>query len=633
MALLSPGYNMASPPDQARGTARNRPPRFVLSAAGPDGRLQSVREIASLVYSVSVLGTIFDQIAAAVCHRTLWVRSGIMAVDRTTGYSVLITRFDPAGQDDQSLPRQWALSSSPTLRVVETKQPIVIDDAQVADEFPGYREDAIARGYHTVVLLPLGCADMQGRDLVLAVSSRRHVSVSDEELDFLMTICHLAALAVDKAKSLHAERSLSTRFERALEVNSSLLERVLAGDSLATIAGIIETILPDQLVILDFIGDDAHVGRSPEPGRLSDRAWNALIRGAAAQPLARLVRATEPSNFRQLSRVDLAEAGLAIQRDAYVEPLRVDHELVGAMIVFPRRDRLDEFDALVAQEAKFALSAQLMRAHIRQRQQASELGDLFERLFDGGWSDPRQIRRHAERMGVDLSLPALLLAVDLGSKGTAMERSDVAALRRDLARAVQQVRPKAIATEQGDVLFIYLPDPPPAEKVPSMVGRPLIDALKWRVRAAPVVALGPICRRLEDYRSARDHCVRLLTLAQMFERTGIVSQQDFGPFALLLAALDHRAVQSFLDETVGRLAAWDHDHGGRLLLTAAAFIDHGCRYQATAEALAIHVSTVRYRLRRLHEQFGMDLEHAETRFALALALRLRSMAGSAPPDA
>ncbi len=57
---------MASPPDQARGTAQNRPPRFVLSAAGPDGRLQSVREIASLVYSVSDLGTIFDQIAAAV---------------------------------------------------------------------------------------------------------------------------------------------------------------------------------------------------------------------------------------------------------------------------------------------------------------------------------------------------------------------------------------------------------------------------------------------------------------------------------------------------------------------------------------------------------------------------------------
>jgi purine catabolism regulator len=91
-------------------------------------------------------------------------------------------------------------------------------------------------------------------------------------------------------------------------------------------------------------------------------------------------------------------------------------------------------------------------------------------------------------------------------------------------------------------------------------------------------------------------------------------------------------MQSFLDETVGRLTDYDRDHGGRLLQTAAVFIDQGCRYQATAEALAIHVSTVRYRVRRLKDLFGMDLEHPETRFALALALRLRSMVGSATPQ-
>jgi purine catabolism regulator len=630
MGLISIEVDMAPPSDRARGRAETRPNRFILSTVGPDGRLQSVREIASLVYSVGDLGTIFDQIAAAVCHRTLWARSGIMAVDRTSGYSVLVTRFDPAAEDDPSLPRQWALSTSPALRVAETKQPVVIEDAQHCEEFPGYREDAIVRGYHTVVILPLGCADMQGRDLVLAVSSRRHVSVSDEELDFLMTICHLAALAVDKAKSLHAARGLSARLERALELNSSLLERVLAGDSLQTIAGMIDAVLPDPLVILDFIGDSAHVGRSPDPDGFSDRAWNALVHGAAAKPIAALVQRTEPSDFRQLTRVDLAEAGVAFRRDAYVEPLRVDHERVGALIVFPRRDRLDDFDVLIAQEAKFALSVQLMRAHIQQRQQASELADLFERLFDGAWSDPRQIRRHAERLGLDLSVPAQILAIDLRLEAVRAEATDLAALRRDIARVAQQHRPKSVATEQGNALIVYLPDPPPsAEKVAATVGRQLIDALNWHRTPASVVALGPVCRRLEDYRSARDHCARLLTLAQMFERTGIVRQQDFGPFAMLLSALDSHAVQSFLDETVGRLAIYNREHGGRLLQTASAFIDQGCRYQASAEMLAIHVSTVRYRLRRLHELFGLDLENAETRFALALALRLRSMVGSA----
>jgi hypothetical protein len=60
----------------------------------------------------------------------------------------------------------------------------------------------------------------------------------------------------------------------------------------------VETILPDQLVILDFTTDSAYVGCSPDPTRFSDRGWHALIRGAAARPIARLVRRSEPSDFR-----------------------------------------------------------------------------------------------------------------------------------------------------------------------------------------------------------------------------------------------------------------------------------------------------------------------------------------------
>jgi PucR C-terminal helix-turn-helix domain len=44
------------------------------------------------------------------------------------------------------------------------------------------------------------------------------------------------------------------------------------------------------------------------------------------------------------------------------------------------------------------------------------------------------------------------------------------------------------------------------------------------------------------------------------------------------------------------------------LQTAAAFVDQGCRYQATAEALGIHVSTVRYRVGSLHKLFALDLD-------------------------
>ena len=50
--------------------------------------------------------------------------------------------------------------------------------------------------------------------------------------------------------------------------------------------------------------------------------------------------------------------------------------------------------------------------------------------------------------------------------------------------------------------------------------------------------------------------------------------------------------------------------------------------EAIADRLGVHVSTIRYRLARLRELFGDDLDDPEARFELALALRAH--AGRSP---
>ena len=588
-------------------------------------RLKGLREIASLVNAGSDPVTIFDHVVFAVCHHTRWSRSGIMAVDRTSGLSVQVTRYDPVPSDRNDLPDRWRLATSPSLRVVESKQPLVIEDAQHADDFPDYRDDAIARGYHTVVVLPLGCTDSQGRDMVLAVHSPERVKVEAEEIDFLSTVCHLAAIAVDKAKSLNAERLIASRLERTLNVNSRLLERVLAGSSMDTIAGIVETILPDPIAIVDLTTDSFYASRSPDTRRFSDPEWTELVEGPAAPHLVRLVRQAEPAGFRKRCAIDLSAVGIPFGHDAFVEPLQVDGETVGGLIIFPRQRALDELDYLIAQEAKFALSAQLMRTHIQDRRDAAMLTALVERLVEGAWSDPRQMRARAARLGVDLSGPADLVLIELVDYRTEESSSAVTGLSRALSRVVASVNEKAHLVELYGAWIVLLPGPTADAEVPSVrLAQQIVDAVKWQTGGSAIVT-GASCERLEDYRTAFTHCRRLVTLARMFGRTGRVRQQDFGPFAVLLSAVDNSTVQNFLSATVGQVEVYDKKHGTEMLNTAAAFVDEGCRYQATANRLGIHVSTLRYRLKRLNDLFGLDIDDAETRFALALAFRLRQI--------
>jgi hypothetical protein len=57
-----------------------------------------------------------------------------------------------------------------------------------------------------------------------------------------------------------------------------------------------------------------------------------------------------------------------------------------------------------------------------------------------------------------------------------------------------------------------------------------------------------------------------------------------------------------------------------LLPTLAAYLDAGAAQQATADALGVHVSTLKYRLGRIEAVTGRDLSAPAVRFQLQVAL-------------
>ena len=81
----------------------------------------------------------------------------------------------------------------------------------------------------------------------------------------------------------------------------------------------------------------------------------------------------------------------------------------------------------------------------------------------------------------------------------------------------------------------------------------------------------------------------------------------------------------FVRDTLGAIEDYDRRHGTALLRTLEAFLRDGRRYQACANRLGIHVSTLRYRLDRLRALFDIELEQPDSVFGLTLALRLREL--------
>ena len=590
--------------------------------------LGRLRHITSTINSGGGLEQLLDRVLVAVCDGEPWSRGGIMAANRATGFSERVAGFAPGEGGIALQMARWPLATSPALHVVEARRPLVIEDAQLADCYPAYQQDAIARGYRTVVLLPLGCTTAEGHEMVLSIHTAEHVRVNEAEIDFLATVAHLVAIAAERAKHLLNEQLLSERLRRVLEAGSNLMELVLAGASLDVTAGAVGAILPDPFVILDFVTDSRIARRSPVPDELSEREWSALVEGAAAPLLGALADRVGAGGIATDGTLHMDSVGLALGLPVRTEPLRVDGETVGALLVFPRSRLLDSLDRVVTQQVRFALGAQVMRHHAETKREALDQAAFFEQLCRTGAAEPARVVARGARLGIDLARPMRLLAV---SPPPGAGSASLQQLRRLLAAEMQRAAPGAMVIEHEATVVIVWPLADPATTIPSgLLDRHLMQPVRARWGAQPAVASGPACIAPGDYQPAWLECSRILHLARMFRRDGLLRQADFGAFALLLSALDGAAVQGFVDGTLGPIRRHDAEHGGRLVDTLTAFIDEACRYQSTAERLGIHVTTLRYRLRRTEGLFGLDLEDAETRFRISLATRLLA-AGSIGP--
>jgi purine catabolism regulator len=70
------------------------------------------------------------------------------------------------------------------------------------------------------------------------------------------------------------------------------------------------------------------------------------------------------------------------------------------------------------------------------------------------------------------------------------------------------------------------------------------------------------------------------------------------------------------------LANYDSENRGSLVKTVQAYFDHHGNISQTAESLFVHRNTLLYRMDRVQELTGIQLEQANMRLALHLALKL-----------
>jgi DNA-binding PucR family transcriptional regulator len=581
--------------------------------------MSSLRDIASQINTDTDVAALLHNLIELACRHGAWDLGAIMSVDIAHGDALVIARRQ-TGLLKKPLEDRWELATSPALVALQRNEPVYIRDARETTEFLGYRREAHERGYRTVLVLPMASKDEAGRPMVLSVSARTVVDVSAEALAFMGLIVHLGAIAIERAHRQREQLAAAGQLQRVLGVQGAMLQEVLVGGSMETLTSMLADLLDAPVLVIDFHGAILS-SRSPDPARCEAAQWRALLDGEAGQTIRDITRELIERTPRRRARFDVLP-GKPLHAD--VEPLSVDGDVVGALLSFGEREPTD-LQRLAIENAKFAMSVQLMRSVVRFRAETRTLTELFFEIVERRWRDEQDVLERARRMGLSLASANRLLVIDYPRRdGAAPDRSAECHRAAHLLAAQHKLQVHAITVGSGLVCLLPAASADCAAHATAFA-RHFCKSLGALFGSEPILVAGDVFSGLEALTREWERCWRMIRIARSFGKTGALSVPDLGPLPMLIGAADSPDVRAFMTGTIGPLVDYDRDHRTPYLDTLNAYIRHGCRSQACADAMGLHVTTLRYRLSRIADLFGLDVETPERRFAVELALQLHKL--------
>lgn len=306
--------------------------------------------------------------------------------------------------------------------------------------------------------------------------------------------------------------------------------------------------------------------------------------------------------------------------------VRAGDEVLGSIWAALREPLSEERSNALSDAAKLvALHMLRIRAgaDVERRLKADLLGTALE----GGPG----AREALDRLGLGRQPVVVLTLAVAGANDErpiaeeAVRGGDQQRLTDAFAMHLSAVHPRSAAALVGDVAYGLLPvahDSDDAERRATRLAEEFLDRIGGRVDA--MIGIGPVARDVSGLAYSRASADRVLrVLLEMRGSRRVAGLADVQVEALMIELRDTVVARG--DRPTGpiaRLIDYDEQHSSTMCETLWAWLEAFGDVIAASSALYVHPNTFRYRLRRVSEVGGIDLDDADSRFAAMVQLRI-----------
>ncbi|OBA64488.1 hypothetical protein A5647_02105 [Mycobacterium sp. 1100029.7] len=437
--------------------------------------------------------------------------------------------------------------------------------------------------------------------------------VSGHELVLLKVLAQLTATAMESAEVIERERRQHIQLRELTERHEKTIDRLSRSVAELKRREHIQRALTNPSGSADAAGiARALHDLTSLPVSIEDSFGN--LRAWSPAPIPPAYRAIGASNREDVLRCAGATGQHGQCGNRIFSLIRAKADVLGVVVLHDPEGRADRFDVFALEYAAAVLAAEFSHQRSLAEAELRLSRDLVDDLLAG--TDDATAHARGEALGYNLRRPHRVTILQWAAE------IDGELIARSATRWATSAGLHPLCARRQSMTVLLTEDVAQPRSLYRAVSAAVGNGRGW-------IAIGSVALTPSELPRSFAEARRTLRMQKAsVGRHGFRRFDDLGVCRILDPSDNSPGVREFLAEWLGPLMAYDQDKNADLVNTLARYLDSGGNYDQAASALNIHRSTLRYRLGRIRDISGRDLQHVETRLNLHLATKVAEMLGA-----
>ncbi|WP_019154785.1 PucR family transcriptional regulator [Robertmurraya massiliosenegalensis] len=308
------------------------------------------------------------------------------------------------------------------------------------------------------------------------------------------------------------------------------------------------------------------------------------------------------------------------EESCIVTPIIIDGELYGNITCWSYHSQFMEVDLAIQEKAATLLSVEFLKKKIKYDIEQHYKNDFIRDLL---FSEDKNIEHLLEKgriYNLHESNPYVCMVV----AEKELQQEDLFSRNiNQLEKGIKELDPHIICAVYRRYLLMIVP----MRNRVTQDFRKILDSLllliEQRVHTRIRIGVGSTYLGIQGLRKSYHEAQKTITLGpRLWMKKSIIFHSELGVYRLIAQIENHAELTDFYGDVIKRIIDYDKEYEFELTTTLETYFKCNESLKETAKALFIHVNTLKYRLQKIRQITGLNLQKSEDKLLIHLGLKI-----------